>query len=85
MAEPLRSSLCSTTSPGWGGFLAGKARAKGAPLVGSWPSLRGLRGFAALPRPRTYSFRKYFILSSLFTTPANSLIMVLCNFMPTYV
>ena len=60
MAEPLRSSLCSTTSPGWGGFLAGKARAKGAPLVGSWPSLRGLRGFAALPRPRTYSFHKYY-------------------------
>ena len=42
-------------------------------------------GLAALPQPRTSSFRKYFIPCPLFTTPANSLIMVLCNFMPTYV
>ena len=32
--------------PGWGGVLAGKARAKRRPLQGSWPSPRGLRGFA---------------------------------------
>ena len=38
---------------GWGGVLAGKARAKRRPLQGSWPSPRGLRGFATAAAPLT--------------------------------
>ena len=51
--SPLRALLRSPTSPGWGGVLTGKARAKRRPLQGSWPSPRGLRGFATAATPLT--------------------------------
>ena len=50
-AEPFRASLRLPTSPQVGRLSRGQSPRKEAPhAVGSWPSLRGLRGFAALPK-----------------------------------
>ena len=48
--KPLRPSLRSATSPVRGGFSRAEPAKKAPRIAGSWPSLRGLRGFGTFPQ-----------------------------------